>query len=67
MRSEREFWTAANLLIEQHGEGAQIYAASQVDYLVDAGDLEGKRDWMRVLRRIRELQREGPDRGEAVH
>ena len=66
MPSEIDIYRSANLLIEQHGEDAPIFAAQQADRCLAAGDLDGKAVWMRVIRAIEELQQREP--GErAVH
>ena len=44
-----------NLLIDQHGDEAPIFAAMQADRSLEAGNLEGKAVWMRVIRAIKEL------------
>ncbi len=44
-----------------------LYAAGRPDDLLDKGDMEGKRAWMRILEKIVELQRAGPHEGEALH
>ncbi len=32
-----------------------------------AGDMEGRREWLRVIKAIQELQRTGPRRDEPTH
>ena len=57
---------AGNLLIQQHGEDAPIFAAMQADRCLEGGDLDGKAVWLEVIRAIKELQQREP--GErAVH
>ena len=57
---------SGNLLIQQHGEDAPIFAAMQADKCLEAGGLDGKAIWMGVIRAIKELQQREP--GErAVH
>ena len=59
-------FTAANLLIKQHGDEAAIPAAMRTDELLDAGDLDGAAVWRRVIRAIEGLQRKEPREDEAV-
>ncbi|MCH9053920.1 MAG: hypothetical protein IIA72_23185 [Proteobacteria bacterium] len=57
---------SGNLLIQQHGEDAPIFAAMQADKCLEAGGLDGKAVWLGVIRAIKELQQREP--GErAVH
>ncbi len=55
MPEEIDIYRSANLLIQQHGEDAPIFAAMRVDELFAAGDLDGSRVWQRVLRAIKVL------------
>ncbi len=67
MPSEIDIYRSARLLINQHGEDAPIFAAMQADKLAEAGDREGRRVWLRVIRAIQELQRTRPRRDEPTH
>ena len=58
---------AAKLLIDQHGEDASGFAVKQADKRAEAGDMEGRRVWLRVIRVIQELQRTRPRRDEPAH
>ncbi len=60
MPSEIDIYRSANLLIDQLGEGALIFAAMQADKCLEAGDLDGKATWMRVIRAIKELLDQQP-------
>ena len=66
-RSLRDPIPATNLLVKRHGEDAPIFAAMQADKRAEAGDLEGKAVWLRVIRAIEELQRTRPRREEPTH
>ncbi len=67
MTSDLDIYRSAKLLIDQHGEDAPIFAAMQADKLAEAGDREGRRVWLRVIRAIQELQRTRPRGDEAAH
>jgi hypothetical protein len=54
--SELDVWRAANLLIRQHGENAELEAARKADVMLDRGDRDGQLVWMRIRRAIVELQ-----------
>ena len=49
-------WSAATLLIRQHGGDAETIAAQHADQMLNRGDLYGRQIWMRIKRAIAELQ-----------
>ena len=68
MPDEIDIYRSAKLLIDQHGADAPIFAAQQADACLEAGDLDGKAVWMRVIEAIEELQDQGPPAaGQPVH
>ena len=56
MVPDLDIWRAANLLIVQHGDDAEMTAASRADDLLDRGDIDGQRVWLRIRRAIAELR-----------
>ncbi len=67
MTSDIDIYRAANELIEQHGDAADIEAAMRADELMEAGDMEGRAVWIRIVKAIEELlSEERPDNAE-VH
>ncbi len=67
MTSDLNIYRAANELIKQHGEAADIEAAMRADELMEAGDMEGRAVWIRIGKAIEELlSEERPDDAE-VH
>ncbi len=65
---EIDIYRSANLLIKQHGEEAEIFAAMQADECLGKGDLDGKVVWQAVIKAIEELQDPStPDEGSAIH
>ncbi len=67
MTSDLDIYRAANELIKQHGEDAPILAAMRADELMDAGDMEGRAVWLRIVKAVEELlSKERPDDAE-VH
>lgn len=56
MISELDIWRAANLLMRQHGDGAQLEACRLADAMLDRGDLVGQTVWLRIRRAIVQLQ-----------
>ena len=57
MISDLDIWRSANELIKQFGDTADIEAATRADALLNKGDLEGQRIWLRILTAIDELQK----------
>ena len=63
--SDKDVWRSANLLIQQHGEGAKIHAAQMADEMLDKGDIDGHKTWLRILDAITSLEDKTP--GGTVH
>jgi hypothetical protein len=66
MTSDLDIYRSAKILIDEHGDDAAIEAAMRADELLDQGDLEGQRVWMRVVV-VKELQRTEPHHDDMVH
>ena len=49
MNSDKEIYGMAGVYIREHGEDAVIHAAKRADALLEVGDLDGQRVWMRVI------------------
>ena len=56
MISDPDIWRAANLLIQQYGADAEIFAALRVDEFSEQVDVDGCALWLRIKRAIVELQ-----------
>ena len=54
--SDREIWTAANLIVKRYGADAEIEAARRADAMLDRGVPEGQRVWLRIKSAIEALQ-----------
>ncbi len=67
MISDLDIYRSANELIKQHGEVADIEAAMRADELMEAGDMEGRAVWLRIVRAIEELLSEERPRDAEVH
>ena len=65
MTSEIDIYRSAKLLIDQHGDHADLEAMTKADSMLETGDIDGQRVWMRILDAIRELQNTKP--GGRVH
>ncbi len=68
MPDEIDIYRSANLLIDQLGEGALIFAAQQADACWERGNLDGKAVWIGVIRAIKELlDQKPPGDGKSIH
>ena len=56
MISDLDVYRAANLLLKQHGERAELEACRLADMMLDRGDRDGQLAWLRIKRAIAELQ-----------
>jgi hypothetical protein len=61
--SKRDTHCAANLLIRQHGQDAEIEAARKAGLMLDRDDRDGYLAWLNIKRAIVELQ--APQGGRA--
>ncbi len=67
MVSEIDVSRAANLLVKQYGTEAPFEAAMHADAMLEKGDLDGQRAWLRILAAVNELLDVRPGEGAAVH
>jgi len=52
MTSDLDIYRAANELIEQYGEAADIEAAMRADECLTSGDMEGEAVWLRIVKAV---------------
>ena len=67
MNSEREIYAVANTYFGEHGEDAVIHAAMRADALLDAGDLDGRNVWLRVIEAIKVLSKNEKPAEAKIH
>ena len=67
MTSDLDIYRSAKLLVDQHGEDATPEAAMSADNMLAAGDMDGNRVWVRIMKAVEELQRQERRPGEASH
>ncbi len=67
MISDLDIYRSANELIEQYGDAADIEAAMRADELMEAGDMEGRAVWLRIVKAVEELLSEERPGDAAVH
>ncbi len=64
--TDLDIYRSAKALIDQHGEfEAELHAAQRADDLLGAGDMDGRRVWLRVLDAVRDIT--GKEPSGAVH
>jgi hypothetical protein len=57
MNCDKEIYGIASVYLRERGEDAVIHAAMRADALLDAGDMDGQRVWLRVIDAIKVLSR----------
>ena len=57
--SDDEIFTVAWKMLEEHGGMAALDVAQRADACLDAGDMDGKRMWIRVLQAIEAILETG--------
>ena len=67
MISDLDIYRSANILVKQHGADAPIEAAMKADAMLDRGDLDGQRVWLRIVKAAETLLVTRPGDGAAVH
>jgi hypothetical protein len=67
MTSDLDIYRTASVLIREHGDEADFVAAQRADSFLEAGDIDGQMIWKRVLKAVKEIQRQAPREGEAVN
>ncbi len=67
MISDLDIYRSANELIEQFGDAADIEAAMRADELMEAGDMDGRAVWLRIVKAIEELLSVERPAAGAVH
>lgn len=60
MIEDWEIWACANQLMQSYGDAAGFHAAQRADDLLAANDLGGHRTWLRILKRIEDLDNLDP-------
>ncbi len=60
MNRDKETYGVAKVYLREHGEDAVIEAAMRADALLDAGDMDGRNVWLRVIEAIKEMSSPSP-------
>jgi len=58
MPSDLDIYRTANVLVKHYGEDAALEAAQRADAMLEKGSVGGQRVWKRMLKAIKEIQRE---------
>ena len=53
--TDLDIYRSAKVLIDQHGEDAPIWAAQKADAMLERGNLDGKRLWLKILKAVKDL------------
>ena len=60
MTTDLDIYRTAALMVKEHGDDAPIHVAMRADELLDAGDMDGRGVWLRVLNAVNELLAQEP-------
>ncbi len=62
-----DLYRSAQLIVDQHGDEAPIFATIQADNKLERGDMEGMAAWHRILAAVRVLLRPRPTDQDTLH
>jgi hypothetical protein len=54
--SDRELWSAAYMVVTNHGDRAPMFVAERIGALVLSGDAEGVATWRAIAQRLDRLR-----------
>lgn len=55
MLSDKDVYRTATVMIDLHGDDAEIEAAKKADQFLDEGDVEGSLTWARIALYVAEI------------
>lgn len=67
MTSDLDIYRSAKLVIDIHGDAANIHVAQMLDEMLDRGDMEGRATWKRIGAAVDEMMAEKPAAGVRTH
>ena len=62
-----DIYCAAKVLIDEHGDEAATIAIKGATKSLNAGDMDGRAVWKRIVEAIKDTERETPRPGEQRH
>ncbi len=62
-----DIYRAAKLLIDKHGDEADIIAIKRATKMLDDGDVDGYAVWKRIVDAIKDMERKAPRPDERRH
>ena len=65
--TDLDVFRSAKVLVDQHGPGAVLEAATRAQAMLNNGDLDGRWLWLRIFRAVEVLLQTRPSDGEKVH
>jgi hypothetical protein len=60
--SDLDIYRSAKLLIDRHGDNAELEAARMFDEMTEKNDFEGRRLWRRIGEAIKDLDASRPNK-----
>lgn len=57
MTEENDIWRSAHLLLQRHGNMAELVAMLRLEAMVNNGDQNGEAVWRRIMQSIKDLRR----------
>ena len=65
--ADLDIYLAAQVLVDLHGDAADIEAAKMVDEMADKNDAAGATKWKRILAAVDELLADASPKGMRTH
>ena len=62
-----DIFRSAKLLIDKHGDEADVIAIKRAMKMLDSDDMDGHAVWKRIVDAIKDMRRETPRPGEHRH
>ena len=64
---EIDIWRTAKILIDAHGDGAELEAAMRADKALEDGYLDAVKVWKRVFKAVWTLQQQKPSASQPLN
>ena len=61
MTTDLDIYRTAAFVVNKHGDDAATHAAMRADELMEAGDMDGRAVWLRVLAAVKDLMTTEPE------
>ena len=67
MIDDLDIYRSAKILVDIHGDAADIHAAQMLDQMAERNDAAGVATWKRILAAVDELLADAPPKGIRTH